>query len=115
MSNGVTVSYQLSNVDSGRQVVTLKAMAVMRSIQFPDETELPRGRRRDLAWLLFYLYRVAHRPTLREISTEIRNSSLRATASPETIRRLLRGTTVPSWPIVVAVFVTLCDIHRLNS
>ena len=84
-----------------------------RTMRMPSEEDLPSGTVRDFVWLLFYFYRQAHRPTLREISDRIRNSDLPGTASTETIRRMLRGTTVPThWDTVEAVFLALCDLAR---
>jgi len=76
----------------------------------PSEKDLPRGPVRDFVEVLFWLFNEAHRPTLREISREIERSNLRATASPETIRRMLQGRTLPRWPILEAVFIALCNI-----
>jgi len=89
---------------------------VARIVRMPSEAELPDGTVRDFAGVLFWLYQKAHRPALRDISEQIRkNESLRGTASTETIRRMLRGTTVPAnWAIVDAVFVTLCDMAGLE-
>ncbi len=82
-------------------------------VRIPSEADLPRGTVRDFVEVLFKLYKEAHRPTLRQISQEIERSDLHATASPETIRRMLRGTTVPrQWPMVEAVLVALCNIAR---
>jgi hypothetical protein len=48
---------------------------------------------------------------LREISDRIRRSDLPRTASTETIRRMLRGTTVPaSWDTVYTVLYVLCEL-----
>jgi len=87
-----------------------------RIMRMPSEAELPEGTVRDFAGVLFWLYQKAHRPALRDISEQIRkNDSLRGTASTETIRRMLRGTTVPAnWATVDAVFVTLCDMAGLE-
>ncbi len=78
----------------------------------PREADLPRGPVRDFVELLFWLYQRAHCPALREISDEIRKrGNLRGTASTETIRRMLNGTTVPRrWQIVEAVYLVLCDL-----
>lgn len=82
-----------------------------RTMRMPDEGALPDGAVRDFVWLLFYFYRQAHRPTLREISDRIRKSDLPGTASTETIRRMLHGTTVPaSWETVYAVLYVLTDL-----
>ena len=86
-----------------------------RTMHLPSERELPPGPVRDFAELLFWLYRRAHRPALRDISERIRrNDDLHGTASPETIRRMLLGTTVPvKWAIVEAD-VTLCDLAEMD-
>jgi hypothetical protein len=82
-----------------------------RTMRMPSETELPRGTVRDFVDLLFFFYRDAHRPTLREISDRIKKSDLPGTASTETIRRMLRGTTVPThWETVEAVLEVLSEL-----
>jgi len=84
-------------------------------IRVPSGSELPDGSVRDFVTVMFHLYKQAHRPTLRQISDAIaRNEDLAATASPETIRRMLRGAAVPQrWEIVEAVMVTLCDLGHV--
>jgi hypothetical protein len=80
-------------------------------MRMPDEGELPAGAVRDFVWLLFHFYRQAHRPTLREISNRIEKSDLPGTASTETIRRMLHGTTVPAnWTTVEAVLEVLSEL-----
>ena len=82
-----------------------------RTMRMPSEEDLPPGTVRDFVWLLFFFYRDARRPTLREISDRIRKSDLPGTASTETIRRMLRGKTVPAnWKTVEAVLEVLCDL-----
>jgi hypothetical protein len=82
-----------------------------RTMRMPDEGELPDGAVRDLVDLLFYFYRQAHRPTLREISSRIEKSDLPGTASTETIRRMLRGKTVPAnWTTMEAVLEVLSEL-----
>ena len=83
-----------------------------RIIRMPSESELPPGAVRAFVEELFELYREARRPSVRHVSEAIRrNESLAGTASPETIRRMLRGLTVPAhWPTVEAVLITLCDL-----
>jgi hypothetical protein len=74
----------------------------------PSPEELPPGYVRDFVDLLFYFYQAAHRPTLRQISDRIRNDDLPGTASTETIRKMLHGTTVPAnWETVTAVLQAL--------
>ena len=76
---------------------------------FPDD--LPPGTVRDFVELLFAFYREARRPTLRNISDRIEKLDLSGTASNETIRRMLHGTTVPAhWETVDAVLEALCDL-----
>ena len=77
-------------------------------LRMPTEAELPRGARRDFTEQLFSLYREARRPGLREISRAIPDDSP-GTASTETIRRMLRGKTVPvHWQTVNTVLTALC-------
>ena len=85
-----------------------------RIVRMPTKQELPAGAIRDFVEELFNLYREAHRPTLRQMSQRIEERDSDATASPETIRRMLRGTTVPSWPIVQAVFYALCEMGNVD-
>ena len=85
-----------------------------RTVRKPTLQELPRGARRDFVEGLFSLYQEAERPTLRDVSKEIERSDSAATASPETIRRMLRGTTVPSWRIVNAVVLALCRMANVD-
>jgi hypothetical protein len=80
----------------------------------PGQSELPRGARRDFTEQLFSLYREARRPALREISRAVPDDSP-GTASTETIRRMLRGKTVPvHWQTVDAVFTALCQLARVD-
>ena len=82
-----------------------------RTMRMPDEGRLPDGAVRDFVWLLFHFYRQAHRPTLREISNRIRRGEHNGTASTETIRRMLHGTTVPAnWDTVYAVLDVLSEL-----
>lgn len=77
-------------------------------LRMPSEAELPRGARRDFTEQLFSLYREARRPDLRTISRAIPDDSP-GTASTETIRRMLRGKTVPAhWQTVDTVLTALC-------
>jgi hypothetical protein len=80
----------------------------------PTEVEVPRGARRDFIEQLFSLYREAHRPGLREISRAIPDDAP-GTASTETIRRMLRGTSVSSrWETVDAVLTALCHLAGVD-
>jgi hypothetical protein len=82
-----------------------------RTMRMPTEAELPDGAVRDFVALLFYFYRQARRPTLREMSNLIEKGNLRGTASTETIRRMLLGKTVPThWTTVEAVLVVLSEL-----
>lgn len=87
-----------------------------RTLRMPSEAELPEGAVRLFVEEVFGLYREAHRPTLRHVSEAIRkNDSLSGTASPETIRRMLLGLTVPShWSTVDAVVITLCELAGID-
>lgn len=84
-------------------------------LRMPDEEELPPGAVRDFATFLFWRYREANRPTLRKISKFIEDGDYSATVSTETIRRMLRGETVPArWEIVEAVFGAFCALAGAN-
>lgn len=86
-----------------------------RVMRMPSEADLPPGTKRDVVELLFELYRAARRPTLREISRKISDGDYRATASQETIRKMLHGTTVPAnWETMEAVCSVLCDMAGWN-
>lgn len=81
------------------------------TVRMPSTKELPDGPRRAFVEELFHLFRAARRPTLREISDRILNDEeQKGTASRETIRRMLRGTVVPTWPTAYTVFTVLCEM-----
>jgi len=81
----------------------------------PSEYDLPRGPLRDFVEELFGLYREARRPTLREISRAISEGDFTATASTETVRRMLRGDTVPAhWATVAVVVRVLCEMAETD-
>ena len=73
-----------------------------RKIKIPSKEELRPGARRSFVDELFERYRDAHRPSLRQISDATKGLGPGSVhVSPETIRRMLNGTTVPGhWPIV---------------
>ena len=82
-----------------------------RTMRMPSEDDLPPGTVRDFVELLFWFYRAARRPTMREISDRIQKMDLPGTASDETIRRMMHGKTVPAhWETVNAVLEALCDL-----
>jgi hypothetical protein len=83
---------------------------VARVLRMPSEAELEPGTVRDFVELLFAVYRAADRPTLREISKAVEDGDYRGTASTETVRRMLRGDSVPRWETVEAVFEALCNL-----
>lgn len=87
-----------------------------RTIRLPSEQELPPGSIRDFVLRLFTSYQQAHRPTLRQISAASAPSQNTPRAvSPETIRRMLNGTTVPAnWATVAAVHQALWDLAGKN-
>lgn len=80
-----------------------------RAIRMPT---LPRGPRCDFVENLFVYLRRANRPTLQAISDRLRErNDLAGTASKETIRKMLRGETVPQrWENAEAVFLVLCEL-----
>ena len=78
----------------------------------PNETELPAGSVRDFVQVLFTLYRAAHRPTLEAMSKHIRDGGYTATASKETLRKMLRGTTISAQLAdqVARIILALCEL-----
>jgi hypothetical protein len=90
---------------------------VAQVLRMPTEAELPDGPRRRFVDALFSYYRDAGRPTLRAISDDIAGKSQfdAFTVSRETIRKMLRGKTVPlSWAVVDAVLTVLCERAHLD-
>src|SRR5437763_1984985 len=90
---------------------------VPKMLMLPKEAQLPKGSRRDLVEELFLHYREAGRPTLRAISAWIdqknanEETELGASASIETIRRVMTGVVVPrNWKTVEVIFLALCGI-----
>lgn len=87
-----------------------------RILRMPSKAQLPEGPHREFVEELFIHYREAGRPPLRTISAWIkreneREPGLPGSASPETIRRILQGTTVPRlWPTVETVLFALCAL-----
>lgn len=76
-----------------------------RSCGCPARPTFRAGRSAISSTHLFYLYKEADRRPLRKISGTAGRLDLRGTASTETIRRMLHGTTVPpSWDIATRVF-----------
>lgn len=87
-----------------------------RVLRMPTTEDLPPGTVRDFVELLFAIYRAAHRPTLREISSAAAKGDHRGTASTETVRRMLRGDTVPAhWETVEAVVEALCALASWDA
>ncbi|WP_329321644.1 hypothetical protein [Streptomyces sp. NBC_01262] len=78
-------------------------------LKMPTTTELPDSPQRKFVEELFAYYRDAGRPALRIITDDIAAQFDAFTASRETIRRMLRGKTVPvNWQVVDAVLTVLC-------
>jgi hypothetical protein len=88
-----------------------------RTMHMPTHAELPKGPRREFVEELRRYYRAAGRPPLRKISRAIegRAELKEVTASQETVRRMLRGRTLPTdWDRVFAVFFVLCEMGNIN-
>jgi len=86
-----------------------------KDLRMPTVQELPEGPRRAFVAEMFSYYRAGNRPTLAMISTRIRqHDALPGTASSETIRRILRGHTVPGWNTVSSVFLVLCELSGIS-
>ncbi|WP_042370518.1 hypothetical protein [Streptacidiphilus neutrinimicus] len=89
-----------------------------RYIQMLGEDQLPEGPRRDLVARLQDYYEKAGLRPVQEISAKCqelteKDERLRGTASRETVRRMLNGssvlTSVPHWENVELVYRALCD------
>jgi len=88
-----------------------------RIMRMPPKSELPDGPHRDFVEELRRYYRLAGRPSLREISRAIegRADLKEVTASQETVRRMLRGMVLPTdWDRVYAVFFVLCEMGNVE-
>jgi hypothetical protein len=83
------------------------------TLRMPSPEELPYGTVRDFVTLLFWLYTSARRPALEAVSAHIRENNYPGTASRETIRRMLNGTTVPPrWETTETVFHALASLAK---
>src|SRR5437899_12445580 len=88
-----------------------------RIIKMPPKGELPEGPRRVFVEELRRYYRAAGRPPLRHVSKLIegREDLKEVTASQETVRRILRGTVIPTdWNRVNAVFQIFREIGEID-
>ncbi|MEE1826163.1 hypothetical protein PUR61_28820 [Streptomyces sp. BE20] len=81
-----------------------------RLMRLPKEDKLPPGPLRALAAELFMHYREAEEPSLQRISEVAATLPAPVQVSRETIRRLLTGKSIVSWPKANAVFLALCSI-----
>jgi hypothetical protein len=87
-----------------------------RIMRMPPESELPNGPHRDFVEELRRYYRAAGRPPLRQVSRAIegRADLKEITASQETVRRMLKGMSLPTdWDRVYAVFFVLCEMGNI--
>lgn len=84
-----------------------------RAIHMPS---MAPGARRDYVENLFTYFRHANRPTLEQIAERLRNrQDLAGTVSKETLRKTLRGQTVPQrWENAQALFVVLCELAKIE-
>lgn len=87
-----------------------------RVLRLPTEDEVPPGPKRSFLEEIYFHYQEAGRPTPLEIADELaQRDNMTGTASRETIRRMLRGETVPvRWSTVAAVFVLFCERSGIN-
>lgn len=88
-----------------------------RVMRMPSKNELAEGPHREFVEELRRYYRAAGRPSLREVSRAIegRAELKEVTASQETVRRMLRGMTLPTdWDRVYAVFFVLCEVGSID-
>lgn len=88
-----------------------------RIVRMPPKSELADGPHREFVEELRRYYRAAGRPSLREVSRAIygRAELKEVTASQETIRRMLRGMTLPTdWDRIYAVFFVFCEMGDID-
>ncbi|MFI1152554.1 hypothetical protein [Streptomyces sp. NPDC020817] len=85
-------------------------------LTMPTLDELGPGPVRAFVAEMYFHYRQAKRPSLREIETDLAQlDEMAGTASRETVRRILRGETVPTrWTTVVAVLYVFCNRSGIN-
>lgn len=86
-------------------------------LKMPSKAELPDGAHRSFVEEMHLHYREAGRPSLREIATWIAQANndekteMAGTASVETVRRVLSGTSIPRrWPTVEAILLAFCGL-----
>ncbi|MEZ7132688.1 hypothetical protein ACBR40_45760 [Nonomuraea sp. AD125B] len=81
----------------------------------PSQEEIPQGPHRLLLAELHHMYRQAGRPVLRAIVAQADRMDLEGTASQETIRRVLKGLTVPErWSTMWAIYAPLCALADID-
>ena len=87
-------------------------------IRMPTTEVLAKGTdRRAFTEEMFYLYRLAGSPALREAEEWIKTQDpddVRGTASVETIRRVLHGHVPPRWRTVEAIVLAFCFFARVS-
>lgn len=81
-----------------------------KMLRMPSVDELPPGSRRAFAGELFTYFRAAGRPSPVSIAAAVAqmHGSAPVAVSRETVRRLLKGETISTWPTVRAVHEVLC-------
>lgn len=105
----VSMCHDLPSVDFSGQSDLGEDDVMARVLRMPTEEELPPGPRRKFVEELFFYYRAAGRPALRLITDDVATTVDVCTASRETVRRMLRGETVPvNGQVVDAVLTVLC-------
>ena len=77
-----------------------------RLLRLPTQADLPPGARREFVEELWLHYRVARRPTVREVADGVAKGDYSGTTSREQFRRMMTGQTVPTnWDNVEAVLL----------
>jgi hypothetical protein len=89
-----------------------------RVLHKPDQADLPPGPRRDLVDFLFTYYEMAVRPDLQKIADHwhhMEDKAVPGTTSRETIRKMLRGESIPpKWKDALTVLLLLCDLADID-
>ncbi|WP_151477104.1 hypothetical protein [Streptomyces albicerus] len=85
-------------------------------VQLPDETGLPPGPRRDMVVFVHELYQRAGKPSLRDLSEQIRaRNDLPGTLSHDGVSSVLKGRNMPRWPNLKSLVHVLAEQQQIGE
>ncbi|MEV2192697.1 hypothetical protein AB0I02_17165 [Streptomyces phaeochromogenes] len=85
-------------------------------VQLPDETGLPPGPRRDMVVFVHELYQRAGKPSLRDLSEQIRaRHDLPGTLSHDGVSSVLKGRNMPRWPNLKSLVHVLAEQQQVGE